>query len=99
MASIPPIENVSLPQRNFSPLAGGLSYLVPGLGQIVQGRIGKGLLFMACLYTLFFFGEYLGSWRNVYFMDNATALKKAADGRGSPLMRAANHLPFFCQFW
>jgi len=41
-------------------LAAFLSYLVPGLGQIVQGRVGKGLLFMVCLYTLFFYGLFLG---------------------------------------
>lgn len=46
--------------------AGFLSYLVPGLGQIVQGRVGKGLLFLFCLYGLFFYGLYLGSWSNVY---------------------------------
>jgi hypothetical protein len=41
-------------------MAGVLSYLVPGLGQIVQGRVGKGLLFLVCIYTLFFYGMYLG---------------------------------------
>jgi len=45
----------------FNPLAALLSYLVPGLGQISQGRIGKGILFMVCIYTLFFYGMYLGS--------------------------------------
>src|SRR3954471_21796856 len=49
------------PAREFSPLAGLLSYLVPGLGQITQGRVGKGLLFLACIYTLFFYGQYLGT--------------------------------------
>ena len=43
-----------------------LSYLVPGLGQIYQGRVGKGILFFVCVYTLFFYGMYLGSWQNVY---------------------------------
>lgn len=43
-----------------------LSYLVPGLGQIYQGRVAKGLLFMICLYALFFYGMALGQWRNVY---------------------------------
>ena len=33
---------------------------MPGLGQIVQGRLGKGLLFFVCLYTLFFYGLFLG---------------------------------------
>jgi hypothetical protein len=49
------------PPRQYNALAGVLSYLVPGLGQIVQGRVGKGLLFLACVYALFFYGLFLGS--------------------------------------
>ena len=37
-----------------------LSFLVPGLGQIYQGRVGKGVLFLVCIYALFFYGMYLG---------------------------------------
>jgi hypothetical protein len=55
----PPVQ--PLPPREFSPLAGLLSYLVPGLGQISQGRTGKGLLFFVCIYALFFYGMYLGT--------------------------------------
>jgi hypothetical protein len=54
------------PPRQVSLLAGVLSYLVPGLGQIYQGRIGKGLLFMVCLLGMFFVGQTLGDWKNVY---------------------------------
>lgn len=54
-----------------SPLAGFLSYLVPGLGQIVQGRAGKGLLFMIALLGMFFFGQAMGQWRNVYVPQDA----------------------------
>jgi hypothetical protein len=50
----------------YSPLAGFLSYLVPGLGQIAQGRTGKGLLFMVCLLSLFHVGQAMGNWQNVY---------------------------------
>jgi TM2 domain-containing membrane protein YozV len=57
--------------RRYSPVYGFLSYLVPGLGQICQGRTGKGVLFLVCLYGLFFFGMYLGSWSNVYLPDTA----------------------------
>jgi hypothetical protein len=46
--------------------AGMLSYLIPGLGQIFQGRVGKGILFLVCLYGLFFYGMYLDDWKNVY---------------------------------
>jgi TM2 domain-containing membrane protein YozV len=44
-----------------NPVAAVLSYLIPGLGQIYQGRIAKGILFFICVYTLFFAGVYLGS--------------------------------------
>jgi hypothetical protein len=57
------------------PLAGFLSYLIPGLGQIYQGRIGKGLLFFVCVYTLFFTGTYLGS---------GTAAIRTSDNPGEP---------------
>src|SRR5271170_1859358 len=49
------------PSREFSPLPALLSFLVPGLGQIYQGRVGKGVLFLVCVYALFFYGMYLGS--------------------------------------
>jgi uncharacterized protein DUF6677 len=62
--SSPP--SVVLPAPTYSPLAGLLSYLVPGLGQIYQGRFAKGLLFMVCLYGMFFYGMSLGQWQNVY---------------------------------
>ncbi len=45
----------------IQPLPGLLSLLVPGLGQIYQGRIGKGVLFLVCIYALFFYGMWLGS--------------------------------------
>lgn len=47
--------------RPLSPLAGVLSYLIPGLGQIVQGRVAKGLLFLVCIYGLFFYGQWLST--------------------------------------
>jgi TM2 domain-containing membrane protein YozV len=52
---------ISLPDRPTDPIAAVLSYLIPGLGQIYQGRIAKGILFFVCVYTLFFTGSYLGS--------------------------------------
>jgi hypothetical protein len=55
----------------LSPWAGFLSFLIPGLGQLYQGRIAKGMLFLICLYGLFFYGMSLGSWRNVYIPDTA----------------------------
>jgi len=63
---MPTAETSAAAPRQFSPLAGVLSYLVPGLGQIVQGRVGKGLLFFVCVYALFFYGMYLGSGSATY---------------------------------
>lgn len=81
----------------MDPLAALLSYAVPGLGQIVQGRIGKGLLFFVCVNALFLYGMYLGQWSNVYLADTA--------GRAPAwnLPRWANNLynrpQFAAQFW
>jgi len=66
MATPDATPSVALAPRQYSLLGGLLSYLVPGLGQIYQGRVTKGLLFLVCLYGLFFYGLYLGEWQNVY---------------------------------
>ena len=60
MASVPNSNNPVPPLPQYTPLPALLSYLVPGLGQMVQGRFGKGLLFFVCLYGLFFYGLFLG---------------------------------------
>jgi hypothetical protein len=52
--------------NTFDPFAALLSYLIPGLGQVYQGRITKGLLFFFGLYFLFFYGMWMGHWRNVW---------------------------------
>lgn len=56
----PPLE------RPLSPLGGLLSLLVPGFGQIYQGRIAKGILFFACIYLMFFYGFAMGQGKNVF---------------------------------
>jgi hypothetical protein len=68
---LPPTAKTAPPAHRFDPFAALLSYLVPGLGQIIQGRVGKGLLFMISIYALFFYGMYLGQWSNVYLADTA----------------------------
>jgi len=65
-------------------VAAFLSYLIPGLGQLTQGRIRKGLLFLVSLYALFFYGMYLGQFRNVYIPhyhpeDRGTVSRLASD--------------------
>jgi hypothetical protein len=85
----PPPEN--------GPLAGLLSYLVPGLGQIYQGRVAKGVLFFVCIYALFFYGMYLGSWRNVYLPDTADTSNPWNLWR--PVANLYNRPHFVGQFW
>jgi hypothetical protein len=90
---VPPPENGST--------AALLSYLVPGLGQIYQGRVGKGILFFVCVYTLFFYGMYLGQWRNVY-LSHTTGEKNEENNPWSLPRLAAdlyNRPHFVAQFW
>jgi hypothetical protein len=56
----PPGKPPPQPPRELHPLPCFLSFLVPGLGQIYQGRISKGVLFLVCIYALFFYGMWLG---------------------------------------
>jgi len=62
-------------------LAAFLAWLIPGMGHLYQGRIGKGVLFLVCILATYFFGLYLGQGRVVY------ASMRPQDRR----------LPYFCQ--
>jgi hypothetical protein len=93
----PPSNNSHVPPRIYSPLAGLLSYLVPGLGQLAQGRVSKGLLFLVCLYGLFFYGMYLGDWKNVY-LPEAGANNKPLSFPGV-VANIYNRPQFAGQFW
>jgi hypothetical protein len=84
--------------RRKSYLAGLLSYLVPGLGQIYQGRVAKGLLFLVCLYALFFYGMALGHWKNVY-LPESSKLNNPWGLRPPLLADVYNRLQFAGQFW
>jgi Family of unknown function (DUF6677) len=74
----------SAPTANPKPhetsvLAAFLSYLIPGLGQIYQGRFGKGFLFMVALLGMFFLGQAMGNWQNVHM---PTGEEQGPVGRG-----------------
>jgi hypothetical protein len=96
--------------RPFDLWAGVLSYLVPGLGQIVQGRYVKGALFCVCIYGLFFYGMALGSGTvryedkeyrvssNVYLPD-ATAEESAPSRMPTLANNLYNRPQFLGQFW
>src|SRR5262245_43363309 len=81
--------------QEYHPLAAFLSYLVPGLGQIAQGRLVKGVLFFICVLTLFYYGMYLGSWNNVY----VTPEKSNPWDLGEPLGNLYNRPQFAAQFF
>ena len=61
-----PTANATPQPHEPSPVAAFLSLLIPGLGQIYQGRFGKGILFMVSLLGMFFLGQAMGNWQNVY---------------------------------
>ena len=86
----------------YDPLAALLSYLLPGLGQVVQGRVGKGILFFVCLYGLFFYGLAMGQRRNVW-LPEVKRLPRATlpfVGEVGGLVKSVYYRPqFLGQFW
>ncbi len=56
----------SIPLRNPR-VAALLGWLVPGLGHIYQGRIGKGILYAVCILSLYTIGFALGDGKIVYW--------------------------------
>jgi hypothetical protein len=108
-SAAPSVQSPSLVERPTNPLAAVLSYLIPGLGQIYEGRIAKGILFFVCVYTLFFLGLYLGSGTvhikgetytvssNVYLPD--TAEKNNPFGLPRLAANLYNRPQFAGQFW
>ncbi len=85
------------PPPDNGPLAAVLSYLVPGLGQIYQGRVAKGLLFFVCVHVLFFYGLFLGDRKNVYLPD--TARDSNTWGLPRTLANLYNRPHYAGQFW
>ncbi len=94
--------------RKHDWLAGVLSYLLPGLGQVVQGRIAKGVLFFVSLYTLFFYGMALGAMKNVWLPPTSMVkpLPRVEIGIGklyfeaTGVVKSLSYRPqFLGQFW
>lgn len=74
-----------------------LTFLVPGLGQLFQGRIFKGLVYGICIIGMFVVGSQIGEWKTIqappyeYRLRNRTllVLKFAAQcGVGTPALAA-----------
>ena len=95
--AIRPTQEPPVRTYPYSPLAGFLSYLVPGLGQMSQGRVSKGLFFLVSLYALFFVGMYLGDWKNVHIPD--TAAVNGPTNLPRFLANIYNRPQFAGQFW
>jgi hypothetical protein len=77
-----------------------LSYLIPGLGQIYQGRVGKGILFMSCVYLLFFYGQAMGDWKNVYLVSVSKEQRASyADWVPPVAINLYSRPQFLGQFW
>lgn len=74
-------------------LAALLSWLVPGLGHMVQGRRGKGLLFMICILGTFIFGLVIGEGKVAY----ASTESMAVSLRPLSWPFAQDRWPFLCQ--
>jgi len=94
-----PSVPVVAPPIQYNWLAGLLSYLIPGLGQIYQGRIAKGVLFLVSIYGMFFYGLYLGSWSNVYLPAIATDDENNSLHLPIFLANLYNRPQFAGQFW
>ncbi len=90
-------SNASPTPHETSTVAAILSYLIPGLGQIYQGRFGKGFLFMISLLGMFTLGQAMGNWQNVYLPppDVRGGLGQARDLPSSLMTR----WQFIGQFW
>lgn len=96
------------PPRKLDWLAAILSYLLPGLGQVLQGRISKGIVFFISLYTLFFYGMALGAMKNVWLPPHSVvkSMPKVEIGVGriyfeaSGVIKSLSYRPqFLGQFW
>jgi len=65
IVAISPDDGSAIDLRNPA-IAAALSWAVPGLGQLYQGRTHKGSLFMAAILTTFVVGLWLGGGKVVY---------------------------------
>jgi hypothetical protein len=106
----PPPTAQPAPPRELALLPGLLSYLIPGLGQVWQGRVAKGVLFFVCIYTLFFYGMYLGTGTAVvdgktYHVSGSVYLPQVENAHNNPFnlppfaANLYNRPQFAGQFW
>ena len=93
----PPPATLTPPARRLDWPAAVLSYLLPGLGQVLQGRVGKGVMFFVCLYGLFFYGLWMGQRLNVWVPEPSKLpdISLPLLGRLSGTPKALAHRPQF----
>jgi len=91
IVAVSPDDGAAIDLRNPA-LAAFLSWLVPGLGQLYQGRRFKGGLFMGVILFTLVVGMWLGGGRVVYASWVPRAL---APGR--PLVARIDRWSFLCQ--
>ena len=94
----PPVSMANPPPaRKYDWPAAALSYLLPGLGQVLQGRVGKGVMFFVCLYGLFFYGLWMGQRLNVWLPEPSKLpdIGLPLFGRLSGTPKALAHRPQF----
>lgn len=99
MAKAPQITKIDSPESPAAPdvdlkdpvVAAVLAWLLPGLGHWYQGRSGKAVLYLVCIFGTFCFGMYLGNGRVVYasFRDEDWRLPYICQiGVGAPALPA-----------
>src|SRR5436190_3461408 len=71
--SPPPAEEIIEVELRNPALAALLAWLWPGAGHLYQGRTGKGLLFMICILSTWFFGLALAHGHGVYASNSTIA--------------------------
>src|SRR5690348_13934746 len=62
----PDMVEPSIPLRHPK-TAAFLAWLVPGLGHVYQGRVGKGILYAVCILSLYAIGFVMGEGKIVYW--------------------------------
>ena len=80
----PETFEVELKNPGFAAL---LAWLWPGAGHLYQGRTAKGVLYMVCILTTFFFGLWMGKGHVVYASWRMDPQTGESDRR----------LPYICQ--
>lgn len=96
IVAVSPDDGSAIDLRN-PVVAAVLSWAVPGLGQLYQGRTAKGGLFMAAILTTFIFGLWLGGGRVVYAALPSAADVQEARGLRRGIRAIIKQAPFVCQ--